>query len=153
MKKIIPFLIVFLFIFSGLNVVAENINLNVENFLSSNDTKIDIISIQPSEELKIYSTTYKQNTKNDINNKEIKEYDRSIELMNIFETYDYVIITTENFYDSITSSTFIEWKTKIGFNIKIVNITDNEITSQTGQDLPEIGRTVNKLGARIYSIR
>jgi hypothetical protein len=137
MKKIISFLIVGFFIFSGLNVLAENINLDVEKFSSSNDTKIDIISIQTSEEMKIYSTTYKQNTKNDINNKEIKEYDRSSEVLNIFETYDYVIITTENLYNSITSSTFIEWKTQIGFNIKIVNITDNEITSQTGQDLPE----------------
>ena len=53
------------------------------------------------------------------------------------QTYDYVIITTENLYNAITSSTFLEWKSLIGFNIKIINITDNEIASQTGKDLPE----------------
>jgi len=40
-------------------------------------------------------------------------------------------------YNTITSSSFISWKNMVGYNIRIVNITDSEITSQPGQDLAE----------------
>ena len=53
------------------------------------------------------------------------------------ETYDYVIITTEELTDEITSSDFIDWKTRLGYSVKIVLKTDSEITSQPGDDFPE----------------
>jgi hypothetical protein len=153
MKKIISFLIVGFFILSGLNVVATNKNLDNRYFLESNDSKIHIAPItipntqdyqiingngeQTNEELKIYSVSYKQHLKNVERYRERKEQHKSNEMLNNFQTYDYVIITTENLYNAITSSMFLGWKTLIGFNIKIVNITDNEIASQAGQDLPE----------------
>ena len=34
------------------------------------------------------------------------------------EEYNYVIITKEELFESITSSSFIDWKTSIGFSIK-----------------------------------
>ncbi len=53
------------------------------------------------------------------------------------DTYNYVIITSGNLYDAITSTNFISWKNTIGYNIKIVNVSDSEITSQFGNDLAE----------------
>ena len=153
MKKIIPFLIVGLFILSGLKGVATDKNLTNEVNLESNNQKIHIAPItisnsqdydiingdgkQTSEELKIYSISYKQYSKNDENYIETKEQHKSIKMVENFQTYNYVIITTENLNSAITSSTFSGWKTLIGYNVKIVNITDNEIASQAGEDLPE----------------
>ena len=152
MKKIMPFLIIGLFILSGLKVVATNNNDN-EIFLELNDSQIRIAPItipnsqdykiingngkQTNEELKIYQISYKQNSKIVESYGEIKEQHKSIEMLNNYQTYDYVIITTESLNNAITSSTFLDWKALIGFNVKIVNITDNEIVSQTGEDLPE----------------
>jgi hypothetical protein len=138
MKKIITFLIVGYFILGGLNVVATNKNLDKRCPLESDDLKILIAPItDPTDEIKIYSISYKQPIKYVDNNKEIKEQTQSLERLNNFQTYDYLIITTENLYNAITTSTFIGWKTLIGYNVKIVNITDNEISSQTGNDLSE----------------
>jgi len=53
------------------------------------------------------------------------------------DNYNYVILSSSDLYDSIISSNFIDWKSNLGFNIKIVNITDTIITSQPGQDLAE----------------
>jgi len=53
------------------------------------------------------------------------------------DEYDYVIITKEELFDAITSSTFIDWKTNIGFNIKIVSLSDSLISSQNGLDIQE----------------
>jgi hypothetical protein len=149
MKKIILFLIVGLFILGGLNVTATNNNSNI---FESNIREIQIIPItipntqhykiindngkQTNEDLKIYTVSYKQDLKN-INNREITEQHKTNIMLNNLETFGYVIITTENLYNSIMSSNFIEWKTLIGFNVKIVKITDSEIANQAGQDLPE----------------
>lgn len=153
MKKIIPFLIVCLFIFSGLNVVATNMNLDNKRLLESNRPKIYIAPItvpnaqdyqiingngkQTNEGLKTYSVTYQQHLRNVDNYKETIKQHKSNEMLNNLETYDYVIITTGDLHNAITSSTFLGWKTLIGFNVKIVNITDTEIASQSGDDLPE----------------
>ena len=51
--------------------------------------------------------------------------------------YNYVIITSNSLYDSIILSNFINWKSSIGFNTKILNITDSLIISQQGFDLAE----------------
>ena len=53
------------------------------------------------------------------------------------EKYDFLIITSQNLVGSITSSTFIEWKTQIGFKIKIVTLSDTEIANQPGCDVAE----------------
>ena len=53
------------------------------------------------------------------------------------DNYNYVIITSNNLYDSVIASNFINWKSNIGFNIKIINITDSLITNQQGFDLAE----------------
>ena len=140
MKKIIPFLIVGLFILSGLKVLAtEKINTN-ELILESNDSIIQIFPItipNSQEELKIYSISYKEPLKDPDNCIDIKEQHKSTKMLENFQTYDYIIITTESLNNAITSSTFLGWKALIGYNVKIVNITDNEIASQAGEDLPE----------------
>ena len=106
MKKIISFLIVGFFILSGLTVVATNKNLDNRYFLESNDSKIHIAPItipntqdyqiingngeQTNEELKIYSVSYKQHLKNVEKYREIKEQHKSNEMLNNFQTYDYL---------------------------------------------------------------
>ena len=52
-------------------------------------------------------------------------------------THDYVIITTSDLLGAINSSNFLDWKTSLGYNIRIVLTTDTEITSQPGIDLAE----------------
>ena len=53
------------------------------------------------------------------------------------DTYNYLIITTHSLYDTIASSDFISWKNMLGYNVRIVNVTDSEITGQYGIDLAE----------------
>jgi hypothetical protein len=53
------------------------------------------------------------------------------------ETYNYVIITTSSLSDAITSSDFLGWKTYLGYDVKIVLVTDSEIAGQPGRDLSE----------------
>jgi hypothetical protein len=51
--------------------------------------------------------------------------------------HNYIIITTTNIAAAISSSDFLTWKQILGYTIKIINITDPEITSQPGHDLAE----------------
>lgn len=51
--------------------------------------------------------------------------------------HDYVIITTEPIAAAISSSDFLAWKDSLGYTVRIVNITDSEITGQPGNDLPQ----------------
>jgi len=53
------------------------------------------------------------------------------------ESYDYVIITTSDLFDAINSSNFLGWKKSLGYNVKIVFISDELVTSQQGVDLAE----------------
>jgi len=53
------------------------------------------------------------------------------------DIYNYIIITSNSLYDSVIASDFVNWKSSIGFNVKILNITDSLITSQPGFDLAE----------------
>jgi hypothetical protein len=50
------------------------------------------------------------------------------------QTHDYVIITTSALIGAINSSNFLDWKTSLGYNARIVLTTDTEITSQPGID-------------------
>ncbi|NIN01406.1 MAG: hypothetical protein GTO24_25930, partial [candidate division Zixibacteria bacterium] len=53
------------------------------------------------------------------------------------DSYDYVIITTSDLLEAITSSDFLSWKTILGYNLRTVLLTDPEITGQSGADLGE----------------
>ncbi|UCD94306.1 MAG: hypothetical protein JSU69_11175, partial [Candidatus Zixiibacteriota bacterium] len=53
------------------------------------------------------------------------------------ESYDYAVITTASLQSALTSSSFIGWKTSLGYSVKVVLITDSEITEQAGGDLAE----------------
>jgi hypothetical protein len=52
-------------------------------------------------------------------------------------SYDYVIITNNELKNLVSSSDFYNWKSFLGYNIKLMTITDSEITSQPGVDLAE----------------
>jgi hypothetical protein len=132
MKKIIPFLLVGLLIFSGLNCVESKGRVDKEISLESKITVVPI-TYQNSQnnELKTYLVSYRSESK------EIKDIIEPIERVNSLQIFDYVIITTTDLYSSITSSLFLDWKDYIGYNVKIINITDSEISSQSGQDLPQ----------------
>ena len=67
--------------------------------------------------------------------------------------YDYIIITSDDLIDSIISSSFINWKTLIGFNIKIVKIKDSEIYNQPGFDLAEQIRNFLREYYEIWDIK
>jgi hypothetical protein len=51
--------------------------------------------------------------------------------------FDYVIITTSALKNAITSTEFMDWKRTCGHTPRIVLITDPEIASQPGADLPD----------------
>lgn len=50
--------------------------------------------------------------------------------------HNYVIITDESLLGAISASDFIEWKTSLGYDIRVVLTSDPEITGQPGNDLP-----------------
>ncbi len=74
-----------------------------------------------------------------MNYNEIKDYYQPSEPNPgpLTETHDYVIITTTDLSPAVTSSNFPDWKTLLGFDVKFVYITDDEITNQPGVDLAE----------------
>ena len=74
-----------------------------------------------------------------VNHEDIKDLYQSSEYFDkpLMQTYDYVIITADDLVDSVISSDFVNWKTSLGFNVKIVSINDAEISSQPGIDLAE----------------
>jgi hypothetical protein len=135
MKKIISFLIIGLLIFSGLTCCASNGKTNSRFCLEPKEYKIKIAPItNPNSQNNLINTqilTY------NINSREIPENYKPIERVNSYQIFDYVIITTEELFSSITSSLFLDWKEFIGYNVKIVNITDSEISTQSGLDLEE----------------
>lgn len=57
------------------------------------------------------------------------------------ESFDYVVITTDNLYNAIASSHFLKWKSSIGYLPKVLNVTDELISTQPGHDLAEKIRT------------
>jgi peptidase C25-like protein/PKD domain-containing protein len=56
---------------------------------------------------------------------------------NVDDDTTYLIITIASLYNAILASDFLSWKSSLGFNIKIMNITDPFIGEQSGKDLPE----------------
>ena len=69
------------------------------------------------------------------------------------ESYDYIIITSKNLYDAITSTDFIEWKSSLGYKIKIVNVTDDLISEQEGKDLAQKIRNFLRNYYEIWGIK
>lgn len=55
----------------------------------------------------------------------------------IKDEYNYVIITIDDLVDPIVSSSFINWKTLIGYSVNLVTISDEEISLQFGVDLSQ----------------
>ena len=55
----------------------------------------------------------------------------------VLDEYDYLIITSNDLDGTVQSSEFLNWKIDLGYNIKIVLVTDYEIASQPGVDLAE----------------
>ena len=73
------------------------------------------------------------------NYEDVKELYKSINkpIDTLQDSFDYVIITSNELKDIIASSNFINWKSSLGYNIKFVTITDSIITDQPGVDLAE----------------
>jgi hypothetical protein len=94
---------------------------------------------QRVEELKWDTTADERASQLFVNYQQVKElYQPSgVQADDSLEIYDYVFITTSDLYDAISSSEFFSWKTSLGYNIKIVLVTDPEISNQPGDDLPE----------------
>lgn len=55
----------------------------------------------------------------------------------VLEHHDYVIITTADNLDAITASGFLDWKSSLGFDVRIVLTVEREIADQPGSDLAE----------------
>lgn len=53
------------------------------------------------------------------------------------EIYDYLIITTEALYSSVTESNFIPWKQSQGYSLATALLSENRIINQDGRDLAE----------------
>ncbi len=144
MKKVIVIFcmnILIISIFLG-NIVTGNNSIEFFSSQIGNENVIIVPISSPSINIKsndineihqIFNTVSSDDFKlhNKYENSKVKSLHQSR------ETYDFVIITTEELSDAITSSDFIDWKTRIGYSVKIVLKTDTEITSQSGKDLSE----------------
>jgi hypothetical protein len=128
MKKILSLLLIVFFILSLFSTIASSIIISSKTKeFDKNESLIICLDYRDNNIIKVYS-----NKNINTNNNYI------IKPVNLLtQTYDYVIITADDIFDSIISSNFIEWKESIGFNVKIVNLTDNEIANQQGIDLAE----------------
>jgi hypothetical protein len=139
MKKIIPILIIGLFLGNFVYVGATSIEADDG---SSDLAEVQIIQLSDShlftsgEQPIVHTVNYKEPKKN-LKFKVIEQGNNFEKVPGSYQTHDYVIITDSGLFPAIVSSNFISWKTYVGFNIKIVNITDSEISSQQGSDLPE----------------
>jgi len=67
--------------------------------------------------------------------------------------FDYIIITSTPLLNAITISDFIDWKKTLGYNIKIVLISDPIITTQAGRDLPQKIRSFLRSNYLIWGIK
>jgi hypothetical protein len=128
-KKILIMVIIGIFIFNTFSAVGNVIEIK-SNTTETKNIESYIVCLNSAEynSYKIYTKDIIE--RNDFNYLELPRDQ-------LTQTYDYVIITADDLIDSITSSGFIDWKESIGFNVKIVDITDSEITSQSGVDLAE----------------
>jgi hypothetical protein len=68
---------------------------------------------------------------------EIQQYYQKNDPKNqvLSDTAEYLIITTEDLVDTIQQSNFILWKDTVGHTVRIITVTDSDITSAAGSDL------------------
>jgi len=69
------------------------------------------------------------------------------------QLYDYLIITTDAHVGAINASQFISWKTSLGHSVRLVTITDPEISGQPGSDLPAKIRNFLRENYQAWSIQ
>lgn len=126
MKKYLSFLTVGMLIIVSFSVVA--IKTNIQNFENESD-KITIFELpSPYSSEKFMSVEYSNQIQKNYDSKEITSESK--------DTFNYIIVTTEELTNAILASSFIQWKESIGYKTKIVKITDTEIKDQQGDDLP-----------------
>ncbi|UCD13033.1 MAG: hypothetical protein JSW60_05580 [Thermoplasmatales archaeon] len=147
MKKLISIICINIFIFSGFTGIVTAGDYSIEFFspqIVDKDVNVVPISCPPSDiDYKVligihpdYKSAMTHVTKDLQVQNEFHKAQKN-KLLQCRDTYDYIIVTTESFSNAITSSDFIDWKTTLGYSVKIVLKTDDEITSQPGDDLPE----------------
>ena len=115
---------------SFLPVIDSKI-INKDKKYRNNKQQIFKINFQGSSEFVIVE---KENSNIDIGELYQSLYYKNKESM---KYNGYIIITADDLKDAVISSDFIDWKTSIGLNVKIVSITDPEIINQPGVDLAE----------------
>lgn len=126
MKKYLSFLTVGMLIIVSFSVVA--IKTNIRNFENESD-KITIFELpSPYSNEKFMSVEYSNQIQKIYDSKEITSENK--------DTFNYIIVTTEELTNAILASSFIQWKESIGYKTKIVKIKDTEINDQQGDDLP-----------------
>lgn len=148
MKNHLLLFVIIILILSGFVTIVTSNSLNDQSLSYSIDSKIIAIESSNLKNIIIDNGCNKQSfifdkssfqslletNKKAIENKDIS---KKLQIHSTNEIYDYIIVTIEDLYNAILSSNFIDWKTTIGYSIKIVYITDDEITSQSGKDLSE----------------
>jgi len=129
MKKILIIVVLGIFVFSTFSAVGNTIGIK---YYTTENNNIESYAVcLNSDEYKTYKIYNKETIgKNDFNYLHLPKTQS-------MQIYDYIIITSDDLIDSIISSGFISWKESIDFDVKIVSINDNEISSQTGTDLAE----------------
>ena len=129
MKKIIPIVLVTIFVLSTFNAAGNIINMKL--------TTIDV----DSNKSYVISLSYPGYVIFENNGKRSIEIDDCNYLPRptnqLIQTHDYVIITIDELVDTVASSDFINWKESLDFNVRLISINDNEISSQPGIDLAE----------------
>ena len=120
---------------SGRLYYFDSVEIEIEYLFSSENS----YEISTHENLKWDMQCDKKASKLFVNYEEVKGFYQSLEKLNkpLFQACDYVIITSDDLIDAVISSDFIDWKTSLDLNVKIVSITDTEIMSQPGTDLAE----------------
>ncbi|PNX49020.1 MAG: hypothetical protein BV457_02600 [Thermoplasmata archaeon M9B1D] len=129
MRKILSLILATVFVLNAFSLIGNT--LNIEPTKTDFKTDVNYVVCLNNLDQNAYKSITKQKVESDGLNRLPNIRTQSM------QTYNYIIITTDDLINSITSSGFIDWKESIGFNIKIINITDSEITNQSGIDLAE----------------
>jgi hypothetical protein len=128
-KKILFIVFITIFVFSKFSALSNSVN--IKSTVSDFDDDESYVTSLSHPSYRIYKNIVKHSI-------EMDDFDYLSEpSKKLLHTYDYVIITSDDLVESITSSDFVDWKESIGFNVKIVSITNNKITNQSGIDLAE----------------
>jgi hypothetical protein len=135
MRNIISIFIVCLLIFGGLGaVVSGNISKTYTYTYTDLVERVIVPISNTDSEIIFLDSNFNQYKLKGLKDKNL--FEKTERIKNNFDTYDYLIITTEELSSAI-STEFIVWKTYVGFNIKIVYVTDDEINNQEGEDVCE----------------